>query len=68
MRPSMSSVPTHLNYFYKSTCVYCLTSHHVATFDTAKVDVPSSTSSRSGHRFVQQGEWLAAKGCSGIFP
>jgi len=31
-------------------CTYCLTSQHIATFDTAKVDIAVSG---SGHRSVQ---------------
>jgi len=45
--------------------MYRLTSHHVAAFDTAEVDV---TLSRSGHRFVQQGGWLETTACLRIRP
>jgi len=41
---------THLQELYKFTCIYCLTSHHIATFNTAKVDIALT---RCGHRFVK---------------
>jgi len=48
------SVPTHLQELHKSACRYCLTSHHIGTFDTGKVNMALS---RSGHSFVKLRAW-----------
>jgi len=40
----------HIYKNYINTSRYCLTSHHIGTFDTGKVNMALS---RSGHSFVK---------------